>query len=111
MSDPSAPAPPAPAQGAARPPGASPAPGSYPPPVPLHLQYATPKAEEPWGPDHPLLRVVRQVVFAVGLALLLYGLTSALAEVNRGDAPLYAAWGAGFIGLATPLWRVTKDPD
>ena len=89
-----------------RPPAAPPAPSS------LHLQYATPQPKKPWesgGPDSPVLRVLRQLVFAVGLALLMFGLTSALARVYTLDAPYYAAWGAGFMGLATPLWRVRKE--
>jgi hypothetical protein len=61
------------------------------------------------GPDAPLLRALRQVVFAIGLGLLLYGLTSGLARVNLRDAPLFAGWGAALVGLATPLWRVRKD--
>ena len=77
----------------------------------IQLQYAIPKPREPWGPDHPFLRVIRQFVFAVGLALLLFGLTSAIANVYTRDAPYYAAWGAGFVGLATPLWRVRKETD
>ena len=85
-------------------------PGVQPPAAPsVQLQYATPKPREPWGPDHPFLRIIRQFVFAVGLALLLFGLTSAIAGVYTRDAPYYAAWGAGFVGLATPLWRVKKD--
>ena len=50
-------------------------------------------------------------MFAIGLALLAFGLTSALGSVNLPDAPYFAAWGAGFMGLATPLWRVRKDRD
>lgn len=87
------------------------APGGV-PPSSLHLQYATPPPPKPWrpgGPDDPLLRVIRQIVFAVGLALLAFGLTCAWAEVYTRDAPYYAAWGAGFLGLATPLWRVRKE--
>jgi hypothetical protein len=77
----------------------------------LHLQYATPPPPARWqpNPDAPLLRVLRQIVFAVGLAMLMFGVTSALAGVYQRDAPYFAAWGAGFIGLATPLWRVRKD--
>ena len=87
-------------------------PGAHPPAAPsIQLQYAIPKPREPWGPDHPFLRVIRQFVFAVGLSLLLFGLTSAIADVYTRDAPYYAAWGAGFVGLATPLWRVKKDAD
>ena len=96
-----------------------------PPPVPplpagsppahssLQLQYATPKPAGRFqtGPDAPLLRVARQIVFAIGLALLMFGLTCALARVYERDAPYYAAWGAGFIGLATPLWRVRRDEE
>ena len=85
-------------------------PNPHPPAGPsIQLQYAVPGPREPWGPDHPFLRVLRQFVFAVGLSLLLFGLTSAIADVYTHDAPYYAAWGAGFVGLATPLWRVKKD--
>lgn len=79
----------------------------------LQLQYATPKPRDRWpsGPDHPLLRVLRQIVFAVGLGLLMYGITSAWARVNVRDAPFFAGWGAAFVGLATPLWRVRKDEE
>ena len=88
--------------------GSSPAP---PPPPSLQLQYATPKPRGRWQPepDAPLLRVLRQIVFATGLALLMFGITSALAGVYQRDAPYCAGWGAAFIGLATPLWRVRKD--
>jgi hypothetical protein len=48
-------------------------------------------------------------VFAVGLGLLMFGLIGALARVNTRDAPYFAARGAAFIGLATPLWRVRED--
>jgi hypothetical protein len=50
-------------------------------------------------------------VFAAGLAMLMFGLTSAIAGVYQRDAPYWAAWGAAFIGLATPLWRVRKDDE
>ena len=84
-----------------------------PPGVPssLQLQYATPKPRGRWqvGPEDPLLRALRQVVFAVGLGLLMYGVTSAWARVNLRDAPLYAGWGAAIVGLSTPLWRLRKD--
>ena len=82
-------------------------------PPSLQLHYATPKPAGRWrpGPDDPLLRVIRQIVFAVGLGLLLYGVTSAIARVYVRDAPLYAGWGAAFVGLATPLWRVRKDEE
>ena len=96
----------------ARPAGAAPQPPVPPPWNPsLQLQYATPKPRGKWqtGPDDPLLRALRQVVFAVGLGLLMYGITSAVARVNLRDAPLFAGWGATFVGLATPLWRVRKD--
>ena len=81
------------------------------PPPSLRLQYATPAPPNSCagGPDAPILRVLRQVVFAVGLVLLTFGLVSAWAGVYQRDAPYFAAWGAGFIGLATPLWRVRKD--
>ena len=85
-----------------------------PPPHPsVRLQYATPPPRGRWqpGPDDPILRAIRQVVFAVGLGLLMYGLTSAIGRVNLRDAPLFAGWGAAFVGLATPLWRVKKDED
>ena len=86
-----------------------------PPPDPgsVRLQYATPKPRGRWdmGPDAPLLRALRQVVFALGLGLLSYGVTSAIARVNLRDAPLFAGWGAAFVGLATPLWRVRKDEE
>ena len=86
-----------------------------PPPDPssLRLQYATPKPRGRWdvGPDSPLLRALRQVVFALGLGLLSYGVTSAIARVDLRDAPLFAGWGAAFVGLATPLWRVRKDDE
>lgn len=87
--------------------------GAAPPPPSLQLQYATPKPRGRWqtGPDAPLLRVLRQIVFATGLALLMFGVTSALARVYERDAPYYAGWGAAFIGLATPLWRVRKDEE
>ena len=99
------PAPPDPA--APRPPATPTAPPS------LHLAYATPQppARRPFGPDDPILRVLRQIVFSVGLALLMFGLTSALGKIYLRDAPYFAAWGAGFMGLATPLWRVRKDRD
>ena len=96
------------------PPPVPPSPAATSPAHPsLQLQYATPKPAGRWqtGPDAPILRVIRQVVFAIGLALLLFGLTSALAGVYQRDAPYYAAWGAGFIGLATPLWRVRRDEE
>ena len=82
-------------------------------PPSLQLQYATPRPPGHWqgGPDHPLLRALRQVVFAVGLGLLMYGVTSAFARVNLRDAPVFAGWGAAFVGLATPLWRVRKGED
>ena len=89
-----------------------------PPPRPgdpgsLRLQYATPKPRGRWdmGPDAPLLRALRQVVFALGLGLLSYGVTSAIARVNLRDAPLFAGWGAAFVGLSTPLWRVRRDDE
>jgi hypothetical protein len=98
-------------------PSPGPQPGPFPqgpaPPTSLQLQYATPGPPKRWpsGPDAPVLRVLRQIVFAVGLALLMFGLTSAWAGVYQRDAPYYAGWGAGFIGLATPLWRVRKDEE
>jgi hypothetical protein len=95
------------------PPPVPPSTGASPAHPSLQLQYATPKPAGRWqtGPDAPVLRVIRQIVFAIGLALLLFGLTSALARVYERDAPYYAAWGAGFIGLATPLWRVRRDEE
>lgn len=89
---------------------------SVPPPVnspSLQLQYATPRprGRVDMGPDAPILRALRQVVFAVGLGLLLYGVTSALARVNLRDAPVFAGWGAAIAGLAIPLWRVRRDGD
>lgn len=82
-------------------------------PPSLQLQYATPKPRGRFqpGPDAPLLRVLRQVVFAAGLALLMYGVTSAIAGINGRDGPYFAGWGAALIGLATPLWRVRKDEE
>ena len=78
----------------------------------LRLQYATPKPGGRWspgGPDDPILRALRQVVFAIGAGLMVFGITSAIAHDGNRDAAYYAGWGAGFIALATPLWRVRKD--
>ena len=84
-----------------------------PPPPSFQLHYATPKPRGRWqtGPDDPLLRAIRQIVFAAGLGLLMYGVVSAFARVNLRDAPLFAGWGAAFVGLATPLWRVRRDEE
>jgi hypothetical protein len=54
---------------------------------------------------------VRQVVFAVGLGLLAFGLVSAWVGISPRDAPYFAGWGAFFVGLSTPLWRVRKDEE
>jgi hypothetical protein len=78
----------------------------------LRLQYATPKPRGRWtpgGPDDPVLRALRQVLFAIGAGLMLFGITSAIAHDGDRDAAYYAGWGAGFVALATPLWRVRKD--
>jgi hypothetical protein len=92
--------------------GTSTTPPQLPPPFSLRLQYATPKPGGRWtpgGPDDPILRALRQVVFAIGAGLMLFGITSAVAHDGNRDAAYYAGWGAGFVALATPLWRVRKD--
>lgn len=73
---------------------------------PLPLEYAGPRPPDGpvWG-DDTFLRVIRQVVFAIGLALLSAGLGSALAGVNRYDVPYMMGWGGGLMGLAIPLRR------
>jgi hypothetical protein len=78
----------------------------------LQLHYATPKPRGRFtsgGPDDPILRALRQVVFAIGAGLMVFGITSAIAHDGNRDAAYYAGWGAGFVALATPLWRVRKD--
>ena len=94
---------------------ASPAPGDPPAtagvdaPAPFPLHYAKPKPPEP-DPFEPVIRVVRRIVFALGLGLLAFGLTCAIGGVYTRDAPYFAGWGAGFVGLAVPLRRAKKAP-
>ena len=69
----------------------------------LRLDYATPMARR-WNPLNAALWLgVRKVVFAGGVALLSWGLVSAMAGVNREQAPVLAAWGAGLAALMVPF--------
>ena len=68
------------------------------PPSSLQLHYATPKPRGRFdmGPDAPLLRALQQVVFAVSLGLLLYGVTSAFARTCVSSSDEIPDWSTTF---------------
>jgi hypothetical protein len=74
-------------------------------PTPQRLDYATP-APRPqagrWGLEDFWI-VGRRAVFALGCAMLAFG----LCDTYRGsrDGMYFAAWGAAFIGLTMPWPR------
>lgn len=71
--------------------------------APLRLDYATPMGRR-WKPVNAALWLgVRKVVFASGVAMLVWGCVSAAAGVDRHNAPIVAAWGAGLAALMVPF--------
>ncbi len=73
--------------------------------APLPLEYGRPQPSSVWDDNALPLRIARRLVFALGLGLLATGIVQAWAGVDMRDAPYFAGWGAGLIGLTLPLWR------
>jgi hypothetical protein len=71
--------------------------------APSRLDYATPMGRR-WKPVNAALWLgVRKVVFASGVAMLVWGCVSVAAGVNRHTGPIVAAWGAGLAALMIPF--------
>jgi hypothetical protein len=81
----------------------SPTPPSPKPVVPLEYREKEGRTKELTG----VFRLVRQVVFSLGLGLLFYGYGCTLAKTDLRDAPVFMGWGAALVALALgwPGWR------
>jgi hypothetical protein len=53
---------------------------------------------------HPVVRIARRIVFALGCALLAFGMISTWYGIRQDDVIFSAGWGAGLIAL-TAHWR------